>query len=109
METQPTPDPDEFVWVDPDDGERVVVKKDSIVVGDMKVQGGKVYMPDGKVYQVERTPGTSVQPGKYPAPAVPPMDIRRLTPDQRRKLRMLREKFPQAFPVPIPPSPKPNQ
>ena len=99
------PDPDEFVFVDPEDGERVVIKKDGIHVGDMKLQGGKVYMPDGKVYQMEKTPVTPMQPGVR---QVPPIDIRRLTPEQRRKLRLLRERYPEAFPVPIPPSPKPK-
>ena len=99
----------EFVWVDPEDGEKIVIKNDSIHVGNMKVQGGKVFMPDGKVYQVERTPQTPVQPGTRPNPQVPPIDLRRLTPEQRRKLRMLRERFPEAFPKPAPPSPQPNQ
>ena len=103
------PDPEEFVFVDPEDGEKVVIKKDSISVGDMKVQGGKVFMPDGKVYQVEKAPQTPVQPGAHPGQSVPPIDLRRLTPDQRRKLRMLRERFPEAFPKPVPPSPEPNQ
>ena len=109
-EANPNPDPEEFVFVDPEDGEKVVIKKDSIHVGDMKVQGGKVFMPDGKVYQMGKTPVTPVQPGVYSGSRVPPIDMRRLTPEQRRKLRMLREKFPEAFPAPVPPpSPKPNQ
>jgi hypothetical protein len=74
----------------------------------MKVKGGKVFMPDGKVYQVEKTPVTPMQPGAHSGPAVPPIDMRRLTPDQRRKLRLLKEQFPEAFPAPIPPSPKPK-
>ena len=104
-----SPDPEEFVFVDPEDGEKVVIKKDSIHVGDMKVQGGKVYMPDGKVYQMGKTAVTPVQPGMEPSPRVPPIDMRRLTPEQRRKLRLLREQYPDAFPAPMPPpSPKPQ-
>ena len=76
----------------------------------MKVQGGKVYMPDGKVYQVEKSTATPMQPGVHPNPRIPPIDMRRLTPEERKKLRMLQERYPDAFPAPIPPSsPKPKQ
>lgn len=109
VKSEANTDPQEFVYVDPQDGERIVIKKDSIQVGDMKVQGGKVYMPDGRVYQVEKTPITPPQPGTHPVPRVPPIDMRKLTPEQRRKLRLMRERFPDAFPAPIPPSPNPNQ
>ena len=106
---EPDPDPDEFVFVDPEDGEKVVIKKDSIHVGDMKIQNGKVFMPDGKVYQMDKTPVTPIQPGVRVEPRMPPIDMQRLSPEQRRKLRLLREKFPDAFPAPIPPaSPKPQ-
>jgi serine/threonine protein kinase len=102
-------DPDEFVFVDPDDGEKVVIKKDGIHVGDMKVQNGKVYMPDGRVYEMQKTPTTPLQPGARVSPRIPPIDMRHLTPEQRRKLRMLKEQYPDAFPAPIPPpSPKPK-
>ena len=106
----PDSDPDdEFVFVDPDDGEKVVIKKDGIHVGDMKVQNGKVYMPDGRVYEMQKTPTTPLQPGTKVSPRIPPIDMRHFTPEQRRKLRMLREQYPDAFPAPMPPpSPKPK-
>ena len=103
-------DPDGFVFVDPEDGEKVVINKDSIKVGDMKVQGGKVFMPDGKVYEIEKSNATPMQPGVHPNPRIPPLDMRRLTPEERKKLRMLQERYPKTFPAPIPPaSPKPKQ
>ena len=95
--------------MDPEDGEKVVIKKDSIHVGDMKIQNGKVFMPDGKVYQMDKTPVTPMQPGARVEPRMPPINMQRLTPEQRRKLRLLKEKFPEAFPGPVPPpSPKPQ-
>ena len=105
----PDSDPYEFVFVDPEDGEKVVIKKDGIHVGDMKVQGGKVYMPDGKIYRMDKNIVTPMQPGVRPEPRMPPIDMQRLTPEQRRKLRLLKEQYPDAFPAPIPPpSPKPK-
>ena len=73
----------------------------------MKVKDGKVYMPDGTVYEM-KTPVTPIKPGVHAAPRIPPMDMQRLTPEQRRKLRQLQERFPQGYPVTAP-TPKPNQ
>jgi serine/threonine protein kinase len=86
--------------VGPDD--EVVVKGDAIYVGKIKIKDGKVYMPDGTVHdapQSRRYPGVQ--------PPIPPVrlseeQIRRMTPDQRRKLRIMRERFPGTFSQPTP-------
>ena len=102
----PDPNLDEVVVGDPNDEDKVIFKKDSIYVGNMKVKDGKVYMPDGTVYEMKK-PVTPIKPGVHAAP-IPPMDMQRLTPEQRRKLRLLQERFPQGYPVTAP-TPKPNQ
>jgi serine/threonine protein kinase len=90
--------------VGPDD--EVVVKGDALYVGKIKIQNGKVYMPDGTVHDAPRTPR---QPGVKPP--IPPVrlteeQMRNLTPEQRRKLRIMRERFPGTFSQP---TPDPNQ
>jgi len=90
--------------VGPDD--EVVVKGDALYVGKIKIKDGKVYMPDGTVYDA---PKTSRQPGVKPP--IPPVrlteeQIRNMTPEQRRKLRIMRERFPGTFSHP---TPYPNQ
>lgn len=90
--------------VGPDD--EVIMKGDAIYVGKIKIQNGKVYMPDGTVHDAPATPR---QPGVKPP--IPPVrlteeQIRNLTPEQRRKLRIMRERFPGTF---SPPTPNPNQ
>jgi serine/threonine protein kinase len=90
--------------VGPDD--EVVVKGDAIFVGKIKIQNGKVYMPDGTVHDAPMAPR---QPGVKPP--VPPVrlteeQMKNMTPEQRRKLRILRERFPGTF---APPTPNPNQ
>lgn len=86
---------------DDDDDEKVVIDGENIYVGNMKVEKDRVIMPDGRIYRKGQTPGTPhVQP-----PVFPNIDMRRLTPEQRRKLRILRQRYPESFPAP---SPKPN-
>lgn len=86
--------------VGPDD--EVVVKGDALYVGKIKIKDGKVYMPDGTVHDAPRTPR---QPGVKPP--VPPVrlteeQMRNLTPEQRRKLRIMRERYPGTFSQPTP-------
>ena len=86
--------------VGPDD--EVVVKGDEIRVGKVRIKDGKVYMPDGTVYDAPKSPQA---PGVHPKP--PPIrlseeQMRRLTPEQRQKLRMIRQRFPESFPRPTP-------
>jgi serine/threonine protein kinase len=97
--------------IGPDD--EVIVRGDEIHVGKVKIQkDGKIIMPDGSVYesrQPPRNPRTPVVPGTHPEP--PPIKLtaeqmRRLTPDQRRKLNVVRRRYPGMFPQP---SPEPNQ
>jgi hypothetical protein len=92
--------------VGPDD--EVVMKGDTLYVGKIKIQDGKVYMPDGTVHDAPKKPRI---PGVQPP--VPPVrlteeQLRQLTPDQRRKLRMIRERFPGTFSQPTP-NPYPNK
>lgn len=96
--------------VGPDD--EVVIKGDEIHVGKVRIKDGKVYLPDGTVHQAPPTPQNPRNPGAARPPEMPPIrlteeQMRRLTPDQRRKLNMLRrERFPNNFPRP---TPFPNQ
>ncbi|MDI1242718.1 MAG: serine/threonine-protein kinase [bacterium] len=89
--------------VSPDD--EVIMKGDEIQVGKIRIKDGKVYMPDGTVHVAPRTPQT---PGVRPPPPVRLTEeqIRRLTPEQRRKLRIIRERFPGTI---AQPTPSPNQ
>lgn len=89
--------------VGPDD--EVIVKGDEIHVGKVKIKDGKIYMPDGKVYQAPKTPPA---PGVHPVPPIPLTEeqMRRLSPEQRRKLTILRGRIPNTFPKP---TPWPNQ
>jgi len=101
--TVANPEPDMDNLVGPDD--EVIVKGDEIHVGKVKIKDGKVYMPDGKVYQAPKTPPA---PGVHPVPPIRLTEeqMRRLTPDQRRKLTILRGRIPNTFPKP---TPWPNQ
>lgn len=78
----------------------VIVDGDDIRVGNMQIKKGKIIMPDGTVYD-EHT-GARVYPNRPPPPVVGQPDLRQLTPQQRRKLRLLRERYPNAYPVPSP-------
>ncbi len=91
--------------VGPDD--EVIMKGDAIYVGKIKIQNGKIYMPDGTVHDAPKTPRT---PGVQPPPPVRLTEeqMRRLTPEQRRKMRIIRERFPGTFSQPTP-NPNPNQ
>ena len=88
--------------VGPDD--EVIMKGDEIHVGKIKIKDGKVYMPDGTVHVAPKTPLT---PGIRPPPPVRLTEeqMRRLTPEQRRKLRIIRDRFPGTIAQPSP-SPK---
>jgi len=103
--TDPGADIDNLIG--PDD--EVVMKGDTIYVGKIKIQNGKIYMPDGTIHNAPKTPPT---PGVQPPPQVRLTEeqIRRLTPEQRRKMRIIRERFPGTFSQPTPnPNPNPNQ
>jgi hypothetical protein len=86
--------------IGPDD--EVVVKGDVIHVGKVRIKNGKVYMPDGTVYETPKNPpAPGVRPQRPPV-QLTEEQMRRLTPDQRRKLRALREGMPNSFPRPTP-------
>ena len=86
---------------DPDDD--VIINNADITVGNVRVKDGKVYMPDGRVYDVSkehRKP--SVRPPMAPQKWPTEDQFRQLSPEQRRKFRMLRQRYPNA----IPPEPR---
>lgn len=87
------------------DDEKVVVKGDSIYVGNIRMKDGKIYMPDGTVYDQPRRPRV---PGAHqPAPPqLTPEQMQRLSPEQRRRLRIIQENFQKNFPQPTPPPEK---
>src|SRR5690606_13035843 len=86
--------------VGPDD--EVIVKGDEIHVGKMKIKDGKLIMPDGSVYEQRRTPETPMTPGVRPVPppqiTLTPEQLQSLTPEQRRKLNIIRRRYPAMFP-----------
>lgn len=94
---------------DPDLGlndENITIKGDKIYMGNVRVENGKVYLPDGRIIPMNRTPRVpNVEP---PDPTFPNIDPRSLTPEQRRKLRILRERYPNGFPTPKPAPTTPN-
>lgn len=94
---------------DPDPGlddENITIKGDKIYMGNVRVENGKVYLPDGRIIPMDRTPRVpNVEP---PDPTFPNIDPRSLTPQQRRKLRILRERYPNGFPTPKPAPRTPN-
>jgi serine/threonine protein kinase len=99
--------------VGPDD--EVIVKGDEIRVGKVTIKDGRVYTADGRVYEAERvqrtgrtptTPGMDPIPPKPPEIKLTPEQVKRLTPEQRRKLAIMRRQFPGMFPQPTP-EPKP--
>jgi serine/threonine protein kinase len=99
--SKPAANDDSETDVDPD--EAVVFKGDDIYVGNMKMKDGKIYMPDGSVYVTPKSP-------KPPGVHIPPIrlteeQMQQMTPEQRRKLRAIRQSFPGAFPA-ITPKPK---
>jgi hypothetical protein len=95
--------------VGPDD--EVIVKGDEIRVGKVTIKDGRVYTADGRVYEAERvqrtartptTPGMDPIPPKPPAIKLTPEQMKHLTPEQRRKLAIMRRQFPGMFPQPTP-------
>ncbi len=86
--------------VGPDD--EVIMKGDEIRVGKIRIKDGKVYMPDGTVHVAPVTPRT---PGFRPPPPVRLTEeqIRRLSAEERRKLRIFRERYPGTISQPSPP------
>ncbi|MEO5857711.1 MAG: serine/threonine-protein kinase [Pyrinomonadaceae bacterium] len=98
--THSDPEADIENLVGPDD--EVVVKGDAIYVGKIKIKDGKVHMPDGTVYDAPKTPRTAgVQPPMPPV-RLSEEQMRKLTPEERRKLRIVRNRFPGTFPQPTP-------
>lgn len=94
--TNPKTDPDEIDIDGP-----VVVDGENMRIGNMQIRKGKVIMPDGTVY--DESTGVRVSPPDHPVPPnVTEPDLRRLTPEQRRKLRLLRQRYPGSYPVPTP-------
>lgn len=94
--TDPKADPDEIDIDGP-----VVVDGENMRIGNMQIRKGKVIMPDGTVY--DENTGSRVSPPNHPVPPnVREPDFRRLTPEQRRKLRLLRQRHPGAYPTPAP-------
>jgi hypothetical protein len=84
--------------VDADD--EVIVKGDEIHIGKVKIKDGKVYTPDGNVYEAEQTRRDQRVPG-YPQPPpvkLTPEQMQRMTPEQRRKLNILRRRYPGMIP-----------
>jgi serine/threonine protein kinase len=84
-----------------DDDENVIIDGDNVDVGDIKIRNGRVIMPDGRVFDQNQTGNIPKPPPVNPYPNVDPRD---LTPQQRRRLRMLQRRYPGPVRVP---SPKP--
>ena len=80
---------------DPDnDDDNVVVNGDTLTVGNVKIEKGKIWS-NGREYNF------NVPPPNVQIPSFPTMP-RNLTPEQRRKLRILRQQHPEMFQRPSP-------
>jgi hypothetical protein len=77
-----------------------VINGKSITAGNVKIANGMVYTPQG-VFPMNKQFPPNVQIPNMP------IDPSTLTPEQRRRLRMLRRNHPEVFVKPAPqPSPK---
>ena len=79
-----------------DDDEKVVISGDSIKSGNVTMRRGKIVTPDGEIDL-----NGPMQPNMQRQPDYP-IDPRRLSPEQRRRLRMLRQRHPEVFVRPTP-------
>jgi serine/threonine protein kinase len=79
---------------DPND-DTVVFDKDSMKAGNVKIDKGKIWV-NGRGYNF------NVPPPNVKIPDIPNVDMRYMTPEQRRKLRILRQQHPEAFQRPSP-------
>ena len=85
-------------WVFEDGEDKIVINGKSIKTGNVKIMDGKIITPQGEFplnRQFPMSPST---------PKIPPVQIdpRTLTPEQRRRLRMLRQNHPEVFVKPSP-------
>lgn len=82
---------------------RSVVGGENIYVGNIRVENGRVIMPDGRVYKTGETPDVPVIEPEV-LRELQNIDPSQLTPAQRRKLRILRQRYPRPMPPPRPSS-----
>jgi serine/threonine protein kinase len=73
----------------------VVFDKDSMKAGNVKIEKGKIWM-NGRELNI------NVPPPNVRLPDIPNVDMRYMTPEQRRRLRLLRQQHPEAFQRPSP-------
>jgi hypothetical protein len=91
-------------WVFQDGQDKVVINGKSIRSGNVKIVNGKIITPEG-----EFPLNKQFQQLTPMMPKIPPVQIdpRTLTPEQRQRLRMLRQNHPEVFVKP-PPQPTPT-
>jgi serine/threonine protein kinase len=89
---------DDFVFED--QGEKIVINGKSLTAGNVKIANGMVFTPQGTFPLNKQFPPNVQRPNV-------PIDPSTLTPEQRRRLRMLRQNHPEVFVKP-PPQPSPN-
>jgi len=78
-----------------DEDEKVVISGDSLKAGDVMMKKGKIVTPDGEIDLNVPVPPNMRQPGF-------PIDPKRLSPAQRRRLNILRQRHPEVFVRPTP-------
>jgi hypothetical protein len=71
----------------------LVINGDSIRAGNVMINKGRIVTPNG--FNFNMAPPNVRIPN-------PPIDPRKLTPEQRRKLRILRQQHPEMFQRPSP-------
>ncbi len=76
-----------------DDDEKLVINGNSIRAGNVMINKGRIVTPNG--FNFNMAPPNVRIPN-------PPIDPRKLTPEQRRKLRILRQQHPEMFQRPSP-------
>lgn len=93
--------------------DRIVINGENIDVGGgVKIRNGRVYLPDGRVIDVDKETMRQLREeleARPDTPDVPEVDPPGLTPQQRQKLRILRRKYPTPYVPRSPNIPKNDQ
>jgi hypothetical protein len=88
------------------------MNEDEIRVGDVKINGDRIETPDRIIDENgvrPKDPAQPVRPGDPNfRPVIPPEAWQKMTPQQRRKLRLMLQKLPHQPPPNAPPRPRPS-
>lgn len=90
--------------------EEVRIKGDKVYIGNVEISEKGIRTPDGLIDFEGASRGVPNQPRNVPPPPLTPEQIKKLSPEQRRKLRIFRrnQKTPPVPPPAVPPENPPN-